>query len=83
MKTILLLTILFVFTACGNQSAKLNDEKYPYIISTVEKHNSTHSRYYAHCRCGYSANLFNLMDARIVLPTGLYTVGDTIVFKTD
>ena len=78
------IAVVICFTSCGNEQAILNDPKHPFIVTGVSSYSETHSSYYNDGIGDLSGTVNNLCGswyARVVLPTGMYNVGDTIVVR--
>ena len=78
-----LVLIALLATSCGNEQPILNDINSPFVIYEISKYNDTHSSY---CNSmdgsGSTRNKpFGSGFARIVLPTGMYNIGDTIIIN--
>ena len=53
----------------------------PFVVEKIERHNKTKSCYHAKTRLsGHSNNVFT-SNARIIMETGLFQIGDTIKTK--
>lgn len=74
-------------TSCKDSRAILGGE-YPYVVEKVEVYDETHSEYFCAEQASLKTKLINVpsscedgyvMRASIILPTGWYTVGDTIL----
>jgi len=78
------LIMLIGLASCGNEQPILNDEENPYVVHSITQYNETHASYY--CLPHYTGtgsttqnNFFGSWFGRIVLPKGMFNVGDTIV----
>jgi hypothetical protein len=79
----MLIVLTILLTSCGNETPILNGEE-PFVVDKVTSYNETHSSYYSlkfATGSSVSNNFIGSHRARIVLPNGLYTVGDTIIFN--
>ncbi len=77
----ILLTAVLL-NSCGNEQPVLNGET-PFVVHKVAEFDETHASYYGawNSNMGTRNNMFGSWRARIVLPKGYYTVGDTIMFE--
>jgi len=84
-KILLLLSMSIFFISCGNEQPILNDENNPYIVYSIKDFNSTHASYYNDWQSsgGTNNNFFGSWSARIVLPKGMYNIGDTITLTNN
>lgn len=73
-----LLILLTTFTSC-NHVATLNDPENPFIVTEIEQMSSTHSKY-----SDWNTETIDTKNPHdnqsIILPNGLYNIGDTIYF---
>ena len=74
--TFILLVICCLFSSCGVEPPVMNDEHDPFIVGEIKQRNSTHSIYIKD-RTTHRYTSFSSREC-IVLPTGVYNVGDTI-----
>ena len=80
LKSLFILCLVICITSCGNEQPILNDSANPFIVSSAEAYNETHTSYYnTDLKGGTVNNVIGSWYARIVLPTGMYNVGDTIM----
>lgn len=73
--------LVAVFYSCGNEQAILNDKENPFIVESISYFNKTHSSYYNgfNKKSSTKNNLIGSWHGRVVLPKGMFNVGDTIV----
>ena len=76
-------TVLAVvlFASCGNEPPVINDKNNPFIIGEISKKNETHSISYKHELTKNGTSFFGSWYEAIILPTGMYNVGDTIYVR--
>ena len=75
------LLVVVVLSSCGNEQPVLNDSEHPFIVKSIEEFSDTHASYYNGFNedSGTKNNLFGSWYGRIVLPKGMFNVGDTII----
>jgi len=75
------LLVAVAFSSCGNEQPILNDTKHPFVVKSIKEFSETHASYYN----GFSEssatknNLLGSWYGRVILPKGMFNVGDTIV----
>lgn len=81
-KTILLFLFIGSMVSCGYETPKLNDTENPFIVEKINQVNLTHSKYYGNDNlAGGGYNFFGSWTPVIMLPTGMYNIGDTIIIN--
>jgi hypothetical protein len=81
LKLLFLAVIVLIHLSCGRERPILNSEN-PFIVWEISEYNSTHSSYYGGLSSATGNCLFCTPIPRIVAPTGMYNIGDTIVLHT-
>jgi len=82
MKKLTILICIIILTACGYETPKLNDIETPFVVDKIKQIDNTHSKYQANnVNAGGGYNLFGSWQCVIILPTGMYNIGDTIIIK--
>lgn len=73
--------LVAVLCSCGNEQAILNDKENPFIVESISAFSKTHSSYYngLNEKSATRNNFFGSWYGRVVLPKGMFNVGDTIV----
>jgi len=81
MKKLLLIISILIFISCQRYDTPiLNAANKPFIVNKVESYDSNFSAYYS--KQGKGTGKYTMVViARIILPTGMYNVGDTIILK--
>ena len=75
------LLVAVALSSCGNEQPILNDSEHPFVVNSIEEFSETHASYYN----GFNENsatrnnLFGSWYGRVVLPKGMFNIGDTIV----
>lgn len=66
--------------SCGYDTAMIGHEERPFVVTKVKlvRKEPKMSRYYGKFGNGVADNVFGSWRAAIVLPSGLYSAGDTI-----
>ena len=78
---IILLVGCFLFS-CGNEPPVFNDKNDPFIVGEISKKSTTHSIYYKNkMRHRNGSVIFGSWYEAVILPTGMYNIGDTIRFS--
>ena len=77
------LLVAFAFTSCGNEQPVLNCSKNPFIVKSIKEFSDTHASYYNgfNENSATKNNVFGSWYGRVVLPKGMFNVGDTIVIS--
>ncbi len=75
-KLILILCLLLI--SCGSNPPKIGDKEAPFIVVTVEKYTDKLSRYYSERQEDGRAEALFTSYHEVILPKGLFAVGDTI-----
>lgn len=78
-----LVLAVVIFTSCGNEPPVFNNPENPFIIGEISQKNKTHSIYYKNEMSGSGTSFFGSWYQAVVLPSGMYNVGDTIVIVTN
>jgi hypothetical protein len=75
------LLVAVALSSCGNEQAVLNDTKNPFVVKSIQEFSETHASYYNgfNEKSATGNNLFGSWYGRVVLPKGMFNVGDTIV----
>ena len=75
------LFVAVALSSCGNEQPVLNDSKHPFVVKSIEEFSETHASYYNgfNENSATKNNLFGSWYGRVVLPKGMFNVGDTIV----
>lgn len=68
-------------SSCGNEQPVLNDSNKPFVVKSIEEFNETHASYYNgfNEKSSTKNNFLGSWYGRVVLPKGMFNVGDTIV----
>lgn len=74
---IILIISSISLTSCSRKTAEICDGcKYPFVVGKIEYYNEKMSTYYADIKYNGSGN--NFMKSRIILPSRMFNIGDTI-----
>jgi hypothetical protein len=76
MKNLLLLLVVVLVSSCGHTTPIIGSEKYPFIVVKIQYYNETHSKYVGVGNA--DNNTFSIMEPAIILPTGIFNIGDII-----
>ena len=76
-KTVIIFVIVFL-QSCGVVTPKINDRDHPFIVESIEQVSTTHSKYNSKSVNTQVSYLFSTWTESIILPTGMFNVGDTI-----
>jgi hypothetical protein len=80
--TILLLGLLFIVSSCGyDEPPVLNNPKKPFVVCKISVYDKTHSNYYNEIRTSGGRSGDVISYSRIILPNGMFNIGDVIVVK--
>lgn len=77
--SLLLVGILFI-TSCGSEPPRFNESD-PFIVGKIEQRTETHSMYYNNVLSMSGESILGDWRQKVVLPTGMFNIGDTIIFK--
>lgn len=80
-KAFLYCLLAVVLSSCGNESPVINDKNNPFIVGEITQKTSTHSIYRKNKVSKNGTSIFGSWYEAIILPTGMYNVGDTIRFS--
>lgn len=75
------LLVAVALSSCGNEQPVLNDSKNPFVVKSIKEFSETHASYYNgfNENSATKNNVFGSWYGRVVLPKGMFNVGDTIV----
>lgn len=73
-----LVLAVVTFTSCGNEPPVFNDLENPFIVGEISQKSKTHSIYYKNKMSSLGTSFFGSWYQAVVLPSGMYNVGDTI-----
>ena len=80
-KAFFILLVSCCLYSCGNEPPVINDKNNPFIVGEISQKSNTHSIYYKNKISKKGTSVFGSWYEAIVLPTGMYNVGDTIRFS--
>jgi len=75
---ILTLVLLLGLFSCGKTPPVINNENKPFVVGQIDKYSSTHSIYYKETISTQNIYIFCSWYEAIILPTGMFNIGDTI-----
>ena len=75
--TTFIVLLMLVLTGCFRDRIDL-DKEHPFVVKSIDKYNDYNSLYTAKTCNQVKGTHFNSCYKEIVLPTGMYNIGDTI-----
>lgn len=83
----LVISIVLLLTSCGNEPPVFNENGDPFIVGEISEKDSRYSKdgkfsiYYKNTYSGSGTSVFGSWYQAVVLPSGMYNIGDTIVMQ--
>jgi hypothetical protein len=77
-KLILVLAISLALMSCNRPAPVIGDASNPYIVVKVQYYTKDNCRYIGTLNASTSNNWLNVLRPAVILPRGMYNVGDTI-----
>jgi hypothetical protein len=77
MKNLLLLLVILIVSSCGYTTPKIGSETEPFIVIEIQHYNEKQSRYIGSPNA--DDNEISVFCPAIILPTGMFNMGDTIL----